>query len=116
MNEKYDIERILMKTHNRFLMQPGFEDTRPCQYQIYFQFADKPDQYYVIRAEQDARAELWKISGHSIEDDFLEGELMEDPDVLAIDSPDLGKVFVKFNHRVIKEYADYDEFREDTGY
>lgn len=51
MNEKYDIERILRNTHNRFLMQPGYEDTRPCQYQIYFQFADKPDQYYVIRAE-----------------------------------------------------------------
>ena len=116
MNEQYDIERILMNTHNRFLMQPGYEDTRPYQYQIYFQFEDKPDQFYMVSADQDSGAELWKITNHSIEDDFLEGELMENPDILSVDSPELGKIYIKFQNRVIKEYSDYDDFWEDVGH
>ncbi len=115
MDEQYDIERILMNTHNRFLMQPGYEDTRPFQYQIYFQFSSRTDEFYVVSADQDAKAELWKISDHSLDNDFLEGELIEDPDILAVDSPELGKVFIKFKNQIIKEYEDYDEFWEDVG-
>jgi hypothetical protein len=116
MDEQYDIERILMNTQNRFLMQPGYEDTRPDEYQIYFQFSGRPDRFYMVSADQDSKAELWKISDHSLENDFLEGELVNNPDILAIDSPDLGKVYIKFKNQIIKEYESYDDFWEDVGH
>lgn len=115
MNEQFDVEHILMNTHNRFLMQPGYEDTRPYQYQVYVEIKGKEDQFYVIRADQDSPAKLWKISGRAREDNFLEGELIEDPGTLAIESADLGSVFVKFDNQVVKEYENYDDFWEDVG-
>lgn len=116
MNERYDLEKILMNTHNRFLMQPGYEDTSPYQYQIYFQIGSHGDRFYVVRAEQNARAKLWKITGHSFEEDFLEGELIENPNILSLERANLGKVMIKFDGRIIKVYANYDDFWEDVGH
>jgi len=116
MKEQYDIERILMNTHNRFLMQPGYEDTRPYQYQIYVQIKGKEDRYYVIRADQDSHAKLWKISGQIPDNNFLEGELIEDPGILAIESAVLGSVYVKFDDQVVQEYEDFNDFWEDVGH
>lgn len=115
MDEQYDIERILMNTHNRFLMQPGYEDTLPSQYQIYFQFSSQPDHFYMISADQDSRADLWEITDHSIEDDFLEGKLIENPEILSVKSSELGKVLIKFKNQIIKVYESYDDFWEDVG-
>lgn len=115
MDEQFDIERILMTTYNRFIMQPGYEDTRPSQYQVYFQLTGQPDQFYMVSADQDSKAELWKITGHVIEDDFLEGELIEDPEILSVKSPELEKVVIKFKNQVIKKYENIDDFWEDVG-
>jgi len=113
---QFDIDRILMNTHNRFLMQPGYEDTRPFQYQIFFQIKDHSDQFYVVKADQDSPARLWKITGKKPEDIFLEGELIKNSDELAVERPNLRQVFIKFNNKIINKYENFDTFWEDVGH
>ena len=115
MNPQFKIEHILMSTYNRYLMQPGYEDTRPYQYQVFFQINGYSDRFYVVRSDQDTPARLWKINGHNLMKNILDGEIIKDPVKLAIERPNLGKVFIKFDNKLIKEYNNFDEFWEDVG-
>lgn len=116
MDQQLDIDHILMNTHNRFLMQPGYEDTRPYQYQISFQIKDHSDQFYLVKADQDSPARLWKITGKKPEDIFLEGERLKSSGELAVERSNFGKVFIIFNNKLIKEYENFDTFWEDVGH
>jgi len=115
MSERFDIERILMNTHNRFLMQPGYENTKPFPYRIYIENKGNPPGFYVISANLDSRAELWHITGQGLEEYFPEKEKAEDPAALSVESPCPGKVIIKFENRVVKKHTNYDDFWQEVS-
>jgi hypothetical protein len=107
MEEKYDPEKIHLFTYGNFLLQAKYKDHKAYEYEIFIEIKESKNECYLVRAENQRIGFLWKgfCNGNSWTE-------IRDKLYLSENKDKLGKVYVRFGNKIIKEYQDYEEFWE----
>lgn len=108
MIEKYDPDRIIMNTWERFSAFDEYKDSEVHDFKVYIEIKESNHAMYIIGG--------YKNNFFLLKDTLRSSKTtITSTKNLAKDKALLGKVHVEFKKKRIKIYNNYDEFWEDIN-
>jgi len=106
MEEKYNPDRIIMKTWKRLSVLDEYKGSEAHDFQVNIEIQPSDDDMYIIGGYKNDCFLLKYSIRQSSSTITAPQNLLKDKDLL-------GKVSIRFKQKEIKNYQSYDEFWED---